>query len=521
MNPVAPNINTNPTNCGSVISSNCVTYQGTLPECISYCAGDSLTDVINSIATVICNTVSADGLQSQIDGLQAQIDALPDPSTPPSVNDVFVPVCITFLNQLEPILNATSVSDALQYTMDAFCTWYNEAEPEIEQLKSDVISLQDSLLLLPSSILQQAEAYTDAQIALNNQCTQVQVDQNGWLGNTPGGLICVSDAVSYFAARVNDWRNVIGDIPCINTANAALDSNLYTLPVLDPALTGTLGDNGVVSVAATLCDSVNSIWVTLQDLRAGFVDFLASGLPCILVPVQDLQTTNIGTTSVSLSWSAHGLATIEAEDEYSVEIFAYDGVQATGPVLVAAYNLTSTASTLSTTGLDFNQQYIVRVTAHYSCGIAVKEILTYVNTCAITYKAILTLGTITDQADTCLAVGYTRKTARQYTVQLKNPSNQVVNNLTGSDMNFTVRIPVVSPLVTGLVYEEYTFTIPQNQNTVTRTDLPDSYFKEDVGGNCEVWARELFVQTEGFPSEPAASITNDEGYCFVDPIYTP
>ena len=152
MNPVNSNTNTS-SGCSSIVSSNCVNFVGTLPDCISVCANPSVTDVIEAIAIVTCEALSTanynvttieqitgnsvtnsneliDGLIKSIGDLQNQIinndtDITNLQNITTTVPDIELASCV--VNKCSSCVSGATydIQKALQITSEVFCTELN------------------------------------------------------------------------------------------------------------------------------------------------------------------------------------------------------------------------------------------------------------------------------------------------------------------------------------------------------------------------------------------------------------
>lgn len=488
MNPVSSNTDpTTTTGCSSLVSSNCVTWEGTLASCISVCDNPSLTEVITSISTIACaNASDIFTLQQTVESLQSQIDACDCTGGGGGSVDTTITLVSCLTDNCEGCAPGTEypLQTGLDTAFGILCSMIDTVQTNVDNLDyPSLIIVNELIATSASTTLLAAQNYTNTQIATLSGNT-VTVGINGLLGPTPGAVVSTSTALTYFSNQVASHHSIVGSTAQLQSAIARQDTNLYNEAALDPAEAGnSLNDIGVTTFGATLSESVSNIWITLQDLRLGFVDLVNNPTTsCALIPVKDLEIQSTTTSSCVVTYTAHGLTTIETETSFTAEIFAYNGVQATGPVLATG---TANASGATFSNLDTNinitagTDYVIRITSNYSCGTAVKEIVGNVKSCGTLYYVHLTR-TYNTAADTCNSVGYTKK-FNYYNVTLRsssNPTSTIINNLTGSTITVSIKVPLYSPSVSSQpLYELYDFVIAPNTNTVTRIDVPETYQK--------------------------------------------
>ena len=488
MNPVSSNTDpTTTTGCSSLVSSNCVTWEGTLASCISVCDNPSLTEVITSISTIACTNASdIFTLQQTVESLQLQIDACDCTGGGQGSIDTTITLVSCLTDNCQACAPGTEypLQTGLDTAFGILCSMIDTVQTNVDDLDFPSLGVVNGLITASAgNTLIAAQNYTNAQIATLSGNT-VTVGTNGLLGSASGAVVSTSTALTYFSNQVASHNSVVGSTAELQTAIGKQDTTLYNEAALDPAEAGnSLNDIGVTTFGATFSESVSNIWITLQDLRLGFVGLVNNPTAsCALIPVKDLEIQSVTTSSCTVTYTAHGLTTIETETSFIAEIFAYNGVQATGPVLATG---TANASGATFSNLDTNTNitagtdYVIKITSNYSCGTAVKEIVGNVINCGIDYYVHVTK-TYNILATTCNSVGYQAK-FNYYHVTLRtaaSPSSSIKNNLTGSDITVSIKLPLYSPSVSSQpLYEVYSFTIAPNTNTVTRTNLPFTYQK--------------------------------------------
>ncbi len=122
---------------------------------------------------------------------------------------------------------------------------------------------------------------------------------------------------------------------------------------------------------------------------------------------------------------------------------------------------------------------------------------------------------------TCDGTNYNRLTA-SHTLKLVDASGNDVNNISGADLNINLIQAVQTPYSTAVLYEIYQFVIPNNSNSVTRTDLGYAYEKVLVSGTCQEVRRGFGVtyaaNLERIKIEPPADRC-DIGVQFTSSLY--
>ncbi len=560
MNPVNSNTNTS-SGCSSIVSSNCVNFVGTLPDCISVCANPSVTDVIEAIAIVTCEALSTanynvttieqitgnsvtnsneliDGLIKSIEDLQSQIinndtDITNLQNITTTVPDIELASCVVDKCSSCVTGTAYSIQKALQITSEVFCTELNTLDVKIESNTKIISSLSSQITNGDAQTAKNNISYTDS--AINALNLNVTVNTEKLLGATSGATQPIADAVQYLRTKVGEYRSNIGTITQISTAKAAQENTLYSQKALNPTLAaGTLLSGiGVTATTSTLAESLQQNWIVLQDLRKGLIDCCEnSDLPCIAIAPNSLAIPSITNTGFAVTWNLHGLTGIEAETAARIELYEAKGTQTVG----SPYH-TFTESDLSQLGSgnsklksfawtelatqpSNNETFIIRVYSIYNgCGEAYTDIQA-TRPCIqeLFAKYIWSGGSA---VATCDGTNYNRLTA-SHTLKLVDASGNDVNNISGADLNINLIQAVQTPYSTAVLYEIYQFVIPNNSNSVTRTDLGYAYEKVLVSGTCQEVRRGFGVtyaaNLERIKIEPPADRC-DIGVQFTSSLY--
>lgn len=488
-------------NCGTIISTNCILWQGADIPCITTCTGDSLTDVITKLGAVACaaldigvyNTtpLTEDPVEDFASLVQLIIDtigALPGGTGECDCDDYVLPALVFPLCMQGAYGTEAVPLDVFSATLGTFVC--------------DVIDSFDAQLLAASNAataaIQQLNKNLsgdikdlESEIALIKTTLEptIIVGTCAMTGVTPGASVTVSAGLTYLETVLCGHHSVVGDIASLNLAIASQCTDLGIAPQFAPgaapALLNALPNWS--NTPATVGASLTNLWLAFCDLRAGY-DFLVNNPNpvCVVIPVTGVVISSITSTTMNYAFTPHGLATLEEASSYDVSIYAYDGFTAIGPALVTSTLTAPTISgSLSTGALNPANDYVLRVVAQYSCGTSIaSEIIGKVVTCTDQYRIDVVSEPGATNALLCNGGAYNQLT-RNMKVQLKNTAGtSVVNNITGVPMVFTVLYRVTHPQLANDVWESYTFTIPHNSSESPSQEYI-SYDQIYTGAICE------------------------------------
>jgi hypothetical protein len=481
MNPVPPNIESNTTSgCDKVISSTCVSWQGGDIDCLTICSGDTLTEVINKLGQVACTaltvaTYNTTGISEAPPGsyeelVQLIIDTLVQQGV--DIENVECD-CESYVAPLATIPQCVKdscescisweypIPTAITHIGNYLCDFSASITSQISNLELEISQwARENDAAIAAAQKAQAEAQAAWQYALNHTVG------TSLTGPTIGATVSVSTAIAYFEARVYEQQTVVGHWKNLIAAIALQDSGLLNKQQLNNPGNLMLSLTGWSPSPTTVAHTISNLWLTLQDLRSAYeAAHATTAVPCALVSACNVVINSITTTQVSLSWDAHGQTTIESEVDYQVNIYAYDGFTAVGPALVSS-TAPSTSITLTTSSLDPSKEYVVEVISNYNCGTATPtQIVGSVVACAVTLKVNVESRSVSSSAELCNGGGYNKLT-REIRVTLTTAAGTtVVNNTTGEPIISRLKYRVQDPLVANDVYEEFDFTIPENQSS--------------------------------------------------------
>ena len=531
MKPVQENNGTSTTNgCNSIISSNCITWQGNLPECINYCPEDSLTNVIESISQVICDALTislyntnlitqitnnqitsfyelVQNIIESIDIVKREIDdvEIPLPYIPPIIT---LPTCI-YDECGSCTVNSFTIPDAFTVGFEIVCN----------MITDNISSLQTSIdyLILENNINNNSIQNLNTQITnINNRlndfedCITVTVGDHELTGPVSGEKVCANEAIDYLANELAITNELFhGGNKSLNTFYTSITEFSGEYSFANPSVL-YLNTDGWVESPTNLINFTKNLYVLVKDIWTGLHICCDGGdPPCILIAPKNIEITSVTILQAVISWEAHGLTTVETETNYTVEVFAYNGVQAIGPVLLSNTG-TLTSVALTTTSLVAGTDYVVRVTSNYSCGGASSEIIGELILCEEILFAHLRVAYIEDPAALCDSISYTKVTGPSWKIQLKNSGNIITNNTSGSPITVQIKVPVESPLVTGVLWEVYDFVIPHNSYEAEITTISPIYEKILIDTTCEEFRRGM-----NLIGGDVIEILNPETLCFV------
>jgi hypothetical protein len=515
MNPVPPNIEQENHGCSSIMSSNCIAWVGALPDCISTCTGDNLTQVIQAIANVACDAFDT----SQYNTTNINEIIVNNGGTVTEGED-FTAV----IKNIQESINVTNIRiDELTAQIEECCELAVSNElPEISTcLVSQKLPLAKSVIASfevaceEFAVIKELIAVNDKRIAdinyrIDNNykiidkkiadlavtvgeidaCTRVTVGSHLLTGPTLGQSVCAGPAVEYMANIVSSKFDLIGTEVKINEALAQQNVDLYAeASIADPSK--TMSEIGLLNSPTNMADSIKNLWTTVQDIREGFIACCGSNaIPCVLIPPGNLRIENTTSTTAEIQWNPHGLPGAEPEIDWDLEVFAYDGTQAVGPALLSQPNIVGKGVyNLTTNTLDPAQDYVVRVTASYNCGIASSEVVGKLLNCEETIFTDLELigGNVTDACD---GVNYVKVVGVALIITLKNSGGQVINNTTGSDITVQVRVPVEAGNIAGVIWENYDIVVPNNGNQGV-ISIGDLAYKVLIDDTCYDYKRAI------------------------------
>lgn len=250
----------------SVVSSNCVVWQGPDIPCINLCTGDSITEIIEKLANELCAlslpnvditsvdfkclidvvgtepTVLADALQLIVDK-HCELKDIVDNITPGSDPVVALPACLQSLG-----VTAQPVTQYIVTVANKVC----ENVTAITNLQNDLIALEQRVTDLESAL-----ALIDPTITLPT------VDVSCLGGSTTAQL---NIGLQTTITALCDLKTILGSNAELISAISAQCVGLSTAPSLSG--TGTMADiPGWILTPDSVADTIKNLWLTICDLR--------------------------------------------------------------------------------------------------------------------------------------------------------------------------------------------------------------------------------------------------------------
>jgi hypothetical protein len=452
MKPVSSNIIPTPEDNCTPISSNCVIWQGPDIPCLSLCKGDSITDVVYKLATMVCSISDnllditdldltcllegADAPTTQAELLQLLTDkiceALADDGgggvTPPATIYT-LPTCLQYDDGDDNTITQVELDEYVDLMAAAICDIYmitTNLQVDIDSLDARVTILENATPTGGSPL-----------VSVTVQCAS---------GPTPGASLPIQQAFYNFESKFCELSTLLGSIAQLNSFVANECPGLDTEPTLmDPLLDMQDLPNWTVT-PTTVAQNLNNMWITLCDMRLKIIDCCAAAvIPCSPIAVTSLSVSSVTTSNAMVSWYVPAYGAGEAPIEYSVKVFnEVAGNPSGGAVLTQNVSHPTTFVTLSTGTLVADKSYIVQVTAIYSCGEStVAQVSSVVRIsaaaqCIQVFESGLASGTVT-----CLSTNYPVLNKRTYARLQATVGGAPVTN-TGTAITVTVSYNLVN-----------------------------------------------------------------------------
>jgi len=292
-------LNLNKESC-TPISSNCVIWQGPDLECIDLCKGDSVSDVVNKLATELCNVLTTLNIDtydvsclnlgdcgpkdfaSLIQLLIAKICELEgisptSPGTTSGCPDCVVNIapCFYYTNPVGDQETTMQLSDYVAAIGNYVCTLASQ----ISTINSTLTSFNGRI-----TILENAPAPTFALPFLNPVCVA-----------TPGTPIELDSMVTLLEQQFCELRTATGDPNALYQALLAQCAGLNQAQQLQGV--GQMSTiPGWNSTVANVAQGFTNMWLTLCDIRAAvksIQDSCCTGTSCddLDITIQGILTS--------------------------------------------------------------------------------------------------------------------------------------------------------------------------------------------------------------------------------------
>ncbi len=493
MKPVKSNITETSEAC-TPISSNCVVWQGPDIPCLNLCSGDSVTDVVYKLGTLFCEISDATFNVTNID----LTCLLAGGGTAPATRDEFYQLIVDKLcealvptDPTDPTSIYFNLPTCLQYVDgDGNTVMMAELPDYVDLIGNAVCDIQAAIALINTDIQSLDARVTILENATPGATSFPTVTTQCASGPVPGITLPIQQAFYNLETKFCALHAVLGTIPQLNATILTECTDLDTAPTLMDDELQMQDIPGWVVTPTTLAENVNNIWLTLCDMRSKIIECCGVPvIPCAPVSVGSVTVGGITLNSALVSWTTPSFGTGEPPTEYLVEVYNWSGgVQgslALSPSQYVPYPLNAT--TLNTSSLIEDKEYLVKVTAIYSCGSAAPmQVVSPVRTSAASLCLYVFDTPAGTQNSTCLTTNYSKENKFIY-VRLQNASsNPVVNVGTTITVNVTMNI---TGACSGPATENIQLTIPygQSQGMATYT----SFEKVNCSGTCQDVTRSI------------------------------
>lgn len=265
----------------SPISSNCVIWQGPDIECINLCNGDTVSDVVNDLATELCKVLTQINVSSY-DLTCLGITA----ACPPENFEALIQLLITKICELESVPADTPTTksgcpDCVVSVASCFVegtATTMQLVDYVQAIASKVCSLVDSIIDLQNQIdsidirVTALENATPPTLTIPNiptGCLQTVIPGSpateaidivlDYLVNNADIGYCATINALYGSGTAADILAVVNP-SCVTGASGSLLNPANTLSAEYPAWNAIPGN---------LAESLNNLWISICDLRDG------------------------------------------------------------------------------------------------------------------------------------------------------------------------------------------------------------------------------------------------------------
>lgn len=468
MKPINSNLNLKPEDGCTKISSSCVIWQGPDIPCIELCKGDSITDVVYELAIKLCEIASGvidlttldfkclvptgavepttivQALQLIIDKQCYFEDNCCDEGSGGggTVLPISLPACLYFTEDGDEI-TALLPNDYSAYLATKIC----EIIDEITSINLTITNLQNRVTVLESNT---GGGGTGTTISVVSQCAS---------SATPGAVIPIGQAFSAFESKFCQLTTLLGTNAALSTAIGKECAGLDAAAQLTTPANTMSQIAGWVANPTTLSETIVNMWLTICDMRTAVSNCCSNGtLPCIPIPVSNLQITNLTTSGSTITWSAPNTGSVsEAPVSYLVKAYEWNGSSTVGSPILNVTKPFGTNSHTITIVPDPTKNYQIQVIAQYSC----------------------------DDSTVTTTVGLIALSAMLYCISVEDVIHDEFNAICQGDTYLTKRrktILTLKDISTG--------------NTVANTIAPfTAVLNYDVDGDCSMFILESITKT--------------------------
>lgn len=479
-------------------STQCVIWEGPDLPCINLCKGDSIQDVVYKLAEKVC--LMADAIQIDATTINFSCIREGDTTTPDTLKETIqaliykaceststgggttgelpnieLPSCLWHADINGDLITIAPLNEAVSILAGDFC-----------QLSTTVTSLQSQINVLDGRLDTLELAGSGSGGGGTVVPTPITISPS-CVSGTPGVAIAIGTAFEALEASYCNFKSLLGTTAQINTAVA---SQCFGLGALDQLFNSTDQMNELTNWStspATMAQSLTNAWLTICDMRAKLVNYIASHEgTCVLIPSKTLTITSITANTAIVSWTHHNLTAFDKPSSVIITVYNYDPVTGSstgsaiaglggtypGPTPPASPGTLSTS--INTISLDYTKNYVVKAASVYDCGTSeTVQVVGKLNACPINYKLKVVSS---NPVNTTLVTGPCASilspatlTNRTITVTLTDTSGATVTNNKPIAITAILKLTVTDCNIANDVYEYTTITIPVGATSWTGT----------------------------------------------------
>jgi hypothetical protein len=378
MKPINSNLRLKPEDGCTKVSSSCVIWQGPDIPCIELCKGDSITDVVYELAMKLCEITSGVIDLSTLDFKCLVPTGIPEPTTIIQALQLIIdkqcyfednccddgtgggtipipislPPCLYFTEDGDEITSLLP-SNYSAYLASKIC----EIIDDILSINSSIVSLQNRVTILEAS--SGGGGGTGTTISIVSQCAS---------SPTPGTVVPIGQAFSAFESKFCQLTSILGTNAALSTAIGTECAGLDAAAQLSTPAQTMSQIAGWVANPTTLSQTIVNMWLTICDMRSAIVNSLNTVIPCIPIPVSNIQITNITALGSTITWSAPNTGSVSQPPlQYTVKVYEWTGSTTTGNYIVSVVKPFGTNSHVITSVPDPTKNYQIQIIAEYEC----------------------------------------------------------------------------------------------------------------------------------------------------------
>jgi hypothetical protein len=380
MKPLNSNMHLKPEEGCTKTSSSCVIWQGPDIPCIELCKGDSVTDVVYKLATLLCEMTTgvidissvdfkciiAEGI-AEPTTLQATLQAIidkqcyfednccSDSGARPADTPISLPACLYYTvdgDQITSLLPA----EYSQYLASKIC----QVITDIASVNSTLNNLQGRVTNLEANL---SGGGTGSTISVVAQCASDAV---------PGTVVPIGQAFSAFESKFCQLTTLLGTNAALSTAIGKECTSLDSATQLSNAEATMSEIPGWVATPSTLSETIVNMWLTICDMRTAIQSCCAGTTTgCVPVPVSNIQITNLSAGGSTITWTAPAVGANENPQQYNIQVYEWNGTTTVGSPIVNTNKAFPSTSLDITLVPDPSKNYQVQIIAEYSCDSSV------------------------------------------------------------------------------------------------------------------------------------------------------